>query len=102
MIRHIVLWKLKETAEGASRADNARKLKEKLEGCRDLVPGILRLEVGLAQPGLEASSDVVLLSEFADQAALDAYQVHPQHEAIKAFVRAVQQSRECLDYACEA
>ncbi|WJF89050.1 Dabb family protein [Paraburkholderia bonniea] len=98
MIRHIVMWKLKETAAGASRAENALKLKEKLEGCRDIVPGILRLEVGLAQPGLEASSDVVLVSDFADQAALDAYQVHPQHEALKAFVSTVRESRECLDY----
>ena len=52
MIRHIVMWKLKESAEGASRAENAVRLKEKLEGCRNIVPGILHLEVGLAGGGL--------------------------------------------------
>jgi hypothetical protein len=98
VIRHIVMWKLKESAEGASRAENAAKLKEKLEGCRNIVPGILHLEVGLAGEGLESSYDVVLVSDFADKAALDAYQVHPTHEALKAFVGAVREARQCVDY----
>ncbi|GLU35641.1 Dabb family protein [Trinickia caryophylli] len=100
MIRHIVMWKLKEQAEGATRTENALKLKEKLEGCRDIVPGIVRLEVGIAAPGLESTYDVVLVSDFADKAALDAYQVHPTHEALKAFIGAVRESRECVDYTC--
>lgn len=98
MIRHIVMWKLKETAEGASRAENARTLKERLEGCRDIVPGILRLEVGIAEPGLDSNYDVVLVSDFADKAALDAYQVHPTHAALKDFVMAVREARACVDY----
>jgi hypothetical protein len=98
MIRHIVMWKLKESAEGASRAENAVRLKEKLEGCRNIVPGILHLEVGLAGGGLGSTYDVVLVSDFTDKAALDAYQVHPTHEALKGFVGAVRESRECVDY----
>jgi hypothetical protein len=98
VIRHIVMWKLKETAEGASRAENAQKLKALLEGCRDIVPGILHLEVGIAQAGLDSTYDVVLVSDFADKAALDAYQVHPTHEALKHFVVAVRESRQCVDY----
>jgi hypothetical protein len=98
MIRHIVLWKLKETAEGATRAENAAKVKEKLEACRDIVPGILHLEVGVATPGLDSDYDVVLVSDFADKAALDAYQVHPTHQALKPFVAAVREARACVDY----
>jgi hypothetical protein len=98
MIRHIVIWKLKDSAEGASREENALKLKEKLEGCRNIVPGILHLEVGLASPGLESTYDVVLVSDFADKAALDAYQVHPAHEALKTFSGAVREARQCVDY----
>ena len=44
MIRHIVMWKFKES-EGATREQNALMLKEKLEACRDAVPGIVHLEV---------------------------------------------------------
>ncbi|RQR30989.1 MULTISPECIES: Dabb family protein [unclassified Burkholderia] len=102
MIRHIVMWKLKESAEGGTRAQNALKLKEKLEGCRDLVPGILQLDVGIATPGLEATSDVVLVSDFTDQAALDAYQVHPVHQEVKKFIVAVAESRQCVDYLSES
>lgn len=95
------MWKLKETAEGATRAQNALKLKEKLEACRGIVPGILHLEVGVATPGLEATYDVVLVSDFVDQAALDAYQVHPTHEAVKQFIGAVREARKCVDYLAD-
>lgn len=64
MIRHIVLWKLKPDAEGANKAANARRMKELLEACADLVPGILRFAVAIAQPGLEGTADVMLFSEF--------------------------------------
>jgi heme-degrading monooxygenase HmoA len=98
MIKHIVMWKLKERAEGAHRAANAQKMKELLEACAGIVPGILKLEVGLAQPGLEATYDVVLYSEFASREALDAYQEHPQHRALKPFFGAVREGRQCMDY----
>ena len=53
-------------------------------------------------PGLDATSDVVLVSDFADQAALDAYQVHPVHQEVKKFVVAVAESRQCVDYLSDS
>jgi len=98
MIKHIVFCKLKERAEGADRAANALKMKALLDSCADVVPGIVTFEAALAQPGLEATYDVVLYSEFADRAALDAYQEHPSHVAIKPFIGAVREARQCMDY----
>ena len=98
MIKHIVMWKLKDQAEGAGRAANAAKMKALLDGCRDIVPGIVEFEVALARPGLEATYDVVLYSVFADKAALDAYQDHPKHVAVKPFIGAVRLERQCMDY----
>jgi heme-degrading monooxygenase HmoA len=98
MIKHIVMWKLKDHAEGADRAANAARMKALLYGCRDIVPGIVEFEVALARPGLEATYDVVLYSVFADKAALDAYQDHPQHVAVKPFIGAVRLERQCMDY----
>lgn len=98
MIKHIVMWKLKQHAEGADLAANARAMKEKLDSCADLVPGILAFEVALAQDGLEATYDVVLYAEFASKEALAAYATHPQHLAIKPFIGAVQQARQCMDF----
>jgi quinol monooxygenase YgiN len=98
MLKHIVMWKLKEHAEGADRAANAAEMKRRLEQCAAIVPGIVRFEVSLAQPGLEATYDVVLYSEFTDKAALDAYAAHPTHEAVKPFIGAVRDARQCMDY----
>lgn len=97
MIKHIVMWKLKDFAEGADRATNAAKMKEKLDTCANL-PGVLKFEVALAQPGLEATYDVVLYSEFTSKAALDAYADHPTHAAVKPFIGAVREARQCMDY----
>lgn len=98
MIKHIVMWKLKDFAEGQDKAVNAKKMKTMLDACADLVPGTLKFEVVLAQPGLEATYDVVLYSEFADKAALDAYAEHPDHVALKPFIGAVREARQCMDY----
>jgi hypothetical protein len=98
LIKHIVMWKLKEHAEGADKATNARKMKALLDSCSALVPGIGAFEVALATPGLEATYDVVLYSEFAHAAALAAYQHHPVHAAMKPFIGAVRLDRQCMDY----
>jgi hypothetical protein len=98
MIKHIVMWKLKDHAEGADKAANAQKLKALLESCDNLVPGMLKLEAALATGELEATYDVLLYTEFSDKAALDAYQVHPTHAAIKPFIGAVRSERQCMDY----
>ncbi|MCA1246584.1 Dabb family protein [Massilia oculi] len=98
MIKHIVMWKLKDEAEGADKATNAREMKRRLDACAALVPGQLAFEVMLAQPGLEASYDVVLYSEFADRAALQAYAGHPVHQAVVPFIGAVRAERQCMDY----
>jgi hypothetical protein len=73
-------------------------MKEQLLACAGIVPGILKLEVGIAEPGLEATYDVVLYSEFESKEALDAYQSHPQHQALKPFFSAVRDARQCMDY----
>jgi heme-degrading monooxygenase HmoA len=99
MIKHIVMWKLKEHAEGADKATNARKMKTLLDACAGLVPGILEFETAVADPALEATYDVVLYSSFASKEALDAYQQHPQHQALKPFFGAVREARQCMDYA---
>ncbi|MGZ3159778.1 MAG: Dabb family protein [Burkholderiaceae bacterium] len=98
MLKHIVMWKLKDFAEDADKQTNARKMKDMLDACANLVPGILKLEVATAQDGLEATYDVVLYSEFTDKAALDSYQNHPQHVALKPFFSAIRDARQCMDY----
>ena len=98
MLKHIVMWKLKDQAEGADKLGNAREIKRRLDECANIVPGQLKFEVVLAQPGLEATYDVVLYSEFTDKAALDAYINHPTHKAVVPFIGAVREGRQCMGY----
>lgn len=97
MVQHIVMWKIKATAEG-SRDANIAKAKSLLEACSHLVPGIKRFEVATAQADMECTYDLVLNSRFTDRDALAAYQSHPSHAAIKPFMRAVVEQRQCMDY----
>jgi hypothetical protein len=98
MIKHIVVWKLRETAEGRSAAENAAGMKERLEALRGLVPGMVMLEVGLDIGGSAASADVALYSEFADAEALHAYQIHPDHVAVALHCGLVCSERVLVDY----
>lgn len=95
MLKHIVMWKLKDSPD---RAAKAIEMKRRLDECANIVPGIHTFEVSLAQPGLEATYDVVLYSEFTDKAALDAYAAHPTHEAVKPFIGSIRLERHCMDY----
>lgn len=94
-LHHVVMWKLHDGEDKASHVAEAVKL---LQGCAAIVPGILRFEAAAAQPGLECTFDVVLNSTFADRSALEAYQAHPDHEAIKPFMKSVVAARQCMDY----
>ncbi len=97
-VKHIVLFKLKESAAGASRAANARAIKEKVEALRGRIPGVRQLEVGIDFERSAAAYDVALYSEFDSREALAAYQRHPEHVAVGDFIAAVREARVVVDY----
>jgi hypothetical protein len=98
MIKHIVFWKLKDGAHGNSREVNARLIKEKLEALRGVIPGLLKIEVGVDFSKSEQSADLALYSEFATRADLDAYQAHPAHQAVMPFIGEARSERRVVDY----
>jgi hypothetical protein len=98
MIKHIVMWKLKEGADGRTAAENALRVKAWLDDCRCAVPGILCFDVVVAQQGMESTCDVILYSEFASHAALEAYDAHPLHQLLKSRVAPLREARHCFDY----
>jgi hypothetical protein len=96
MVKHIVMWKLKEFAEGEDKKANAIKIKKKLEALQGVVPGAYKMEVGINyNPG---GYDVVLYSEFDDHDALESYQIHSEHLRVKEFIHDVITSRVVADY----
>ncbi|UOO38320.1 Dabb family protein [Oscillospiraceae bacterium CM] len=99
MIKHIVMWHLKETANSKSKTENAKAIKEQLEALRGKIPGMVTIEVGLDFSQTVDSADIILYSEFESKAALDAYQKHPAHEAVKPLVQEASTKRTVVD--CE-
>ncbi len=99
MVKHIVMWKLKEEAHGNDKVTNARLIKERLEALNGQISGLIRLEVGIDFLG-EGNLDVVLCSELEDRKALDTYQNHPLHQALLPFVKEAVTERKAVDYEC--
>jgi hypothetical protein len=98
MVKHIVMWKLKDSAHGNDRQTNALLIREKLEALRGRIPGMTAIEVGLDFSVTDSSCHVVLYSEFIDREALDAYQAHPEHQALKPFIGEASFERRLADY----
>ena len=93
MLKHIVLFKLKENAEGASKEQNAKKIKADLEALKGVIPQIRHIEVGInCIPG-DAAYDVALYSSFADEKDLSIYMKHPEHVKVAEFVGKVRSSK---------
>ena len=96
MVKHVILWKLKDDL--ADKASVKAGIKAGLEGLKGVVPGLVDIRVitdGLAS----SNADVMLDSTLTDEAALKAYAVHPAHVAVAdSKVRPYTQVRMCLDF----
>ena len=97
MIKHIVMWKLKDEAHGNDKATNAGLIKEKLEELSGKIEGLLKIEIGIDFIG-ENNFDVVLYSELTSEEALNEYQNHPLHQAVLPFIREAVSDRKAVDY----
>jgi hypothetical protein len=74
MIVHLVSFKYKTEFDASARAQH----RARLAGLRG-IDGIVDLKVGGDVVGSPRSYDTGLVVTFRDRAALDAYQVNPQH-----------------------
>lgn len=98
MIKHIVMWKLKDQAAGLNREQIARKIKTDLEALVEVIPAIYHLEVGINVIPSDAAFDVGLYSEFESWENLKVYLAHPEHQNVVTFVREVITTRHVVDY----
>lgn len=98
MIKHIVMWKIKDFAEGKSKIENIKFIKEKLEGLQSHIPEIKYIEVGMNINESDMGYDAVLYSEFSTLEDLNIYQNHPKHKEISAYVAKIRTDRAVGDY----
>lgn len=95
MVKHIILWKLKEEANNFAVK---KGIKDGLEGLLGKIDGLLEIKVEIN--GLESSNaDVMLYSVFENEKALKEYAVHPEHVYVAdTYVRPFTEVRMCMDF----
>lgn len=98
MLKHIVMWRFKDEAGGRTKEENIEKFKSLLTGLVGVIDQIVTLEVGVNVIGADTASDVVLYSQFASIADLEAYSAHPEHQKVLAFGKEVIAERRAVDY----
>ncbi|EKO1912244.1 Dabb family protein [Clostridium botulinum] len=98
MIKHIVMWKLKEFAEGKSKLENANIIKTSLEDLQNKIDVLKLIEVGVNINNSKQAYDVVLYSEFEKLEDLNLYQNHPDHLKVGEFINKVKEERIVTDY----
>ncbi len=95
MVKHIILWTLKEEFN----TDKVkREMKENLEGLVGIVPGLLKMKIEI-NPLASSTADVMLYSELESEEALKGYAKHPAHVKVAdTFVRPFTKTRTAMDF----
>lgn len=101
MLKHVVMWKFRDEAEGVDRKENLRQAKSMLDSLPGKIPAIRNFEVGIDVLHGTASYDLVLISAFEDAQGLLVYQTHPAHMDVVKFLRKVQSDKVVVDYVQE-
>ena len=98
MVRHVILWNLKDEFTNEEKQKIKENIKTKLEGLNGKIPGLLEIKVNIN--GLESSTaDLMLDSTLESKEALKDYAVHPEHVKVaNEDVRPFTSVRSCLDF----
>ena len=100
MVKHIILWQLKDELTTEEKKNVKEGIKSGLEGLKGQIPGLVDIQVQIE--GLASSNaEVMLDSTFEDEDALKNYSIHPAHVAVaNNKVRPFTKTRMCLDFNC--
>lgn len=93
MIRHIVLFKIKDEYKA-----ELPQLVQNFYGMKGRIEGMVDLEAGFDILGSERSYDLALITLFKNHAAFDAYQTHPVHQPVRKRMHEVRESSVACDF----
>ncbi|MBT9873411.1 Dabb family protein [Bacteroides salyersiae] len=97
MVKHIVLFKLKDEVPETDKLVVMNKFKEAIEALPAKISVIRKIEVGLnMNPG--ESWHIALYSEFDNLNDVKFYATHPDHVAAGKIIAEAKESRSCVDY----
>lgn len=98
MIKHVILWNLKDSFTDDEKAKIKADAKEHLEALTGKIPGLLEMKINI-NPLPTSTADMMLDSSFESTDALKNYASHPEHVAVAdTYVRPYTMSRSCLDF----
>ncbi|MGN1024675.1 MAG: Dabb family protein [Lachnospiraceae bacterium] len=98
MVKHIILWQLKDEYSEEQKEEIRGKIKAGLEGLADKIPGLISIHVQTTRLP-SSNADLMLECSFTDEASLKGYSVHPDHlEVANGVVRPNIKTRTCIDY----
>ena len=93
MIRHIVLFKIKDEYK-----DEIPQLVKNFYGMKGRIEGMVDLEAGADFLNSDRSYDIALTTVFDSRESLDAYQTHPVHLPVKARMGEVRSASVACDF----
>lgn len=97
MVKHIVLFKLKDEVSAEKKAAVMHQFKEAIEALPAKISVIRKIEVGLnMSPG--ETWNIALYSEFDSLEDVKYYATHPDHVAAGKILAETKESRACVDY----
>ena len=98
MVKHVILWKLKDDYSGVEIEKIKAGIKEGLEGLKDQIPGLIDIHV-YTEPLKSSNCDLMLDSVFINEDALHTYSDHPSHVLVaNTKVRPFTATRTCMDF----
>lgn len=99
MVKHVILWQLKDELSDAEKENVKKEIKISLEALKGQIPGLLEIKVNINGLESSANADLMLDSTFESFEALKGYAVHPVHvAAANSKVRPFTKYRSCLDF----
>jgi len=95
VIKHIVMWSLKEELD---KVETSKKVKKLLEGLKEKINEIVEIEVGINYNSSEMAYDIALYSTFKTKEDLQSYQTNPHHIEAGGYIKSVVKERTVVDY----
>ncbi len=98
MIKHIVMWKLKERGDMSRKIAAALEIKKSLERLTAMIIEIKKLEVGMNFSNSGKAYDIALYTEFGSKSDLEHYLKHPEHVKVRNFIESLVDDKAVADY----
>jgi hypothetical protein len=98
MIRHIIMFKLKDFESKEIKNQKLTQLKKMIDELGNQIGEIVSIQAGINFSSRDVAYDLVLLSTFKSRDDLQLYSAHPEHQKVVEFLKEIKLSSAVVDY----